>query len=201
MQLFCIFIQILCNNYHQKSVKKEVRNPILLFLHNTTHCVGYLQTAMINKLINALLTGWTIIIIIFFKSSASFQNRTAHVPAPIRMRVRVQDNVFLIPVPHRSDAGFVCISVWCVLSVCNCRCCFCVCAVRQTPVRWRGCVSKPLSATIRCVVYCHVCPCRKRALCSYPQIHCWLCCTPMKRSEVVWKLLWTVFWCLWVIVF
>uniref|UniRef100_A0A8C1S972 Tonsoku-like protein n=1 Tax=Cyprinus carpio TaxID=7962 RepID=A0A8C1S972_CYPCA len=31
---------------------------------------------------------------------ASFQNRTAHVPAPIRMRVRVQDNVFLIPVPH-----------------------------------------------------------------------------------------------------
>ncbi|KAK9959665.1 hypothetical protein ABG768_009773 [Culter alburnus] len=33
-------------------------------------------------------------------SPASFQNRTAHVPAPIRMRVRVQDNVFLIPVPH-----------------------------------------------------------------------------------------------------
>ncbi|XP_073683373.1 tonsoku-like protein [Garra rufa] len=31
---------------------------------------------------------------------SSFQNRTAHVPAPIRMRVRVQDNVFLIPVPH-----------------------------------------------------------------------------------------------------
>ncbi|XP_026085940.1 tonsoku-like protein isoform X1 [Carassius auratus] len=31
---------------------------------------------------------------------APFQNRTAHVPAPIRMRVRVQDNVFLIPVPH-----------------------------------------------------------------------------------------------------
>uniref|UniRef100_A0A672S802 Tonsoku-like protein n=1 Tax=Sinocyclocheilus grahami TaxID=75366 RepID=A0A672S802_SINGR len=31
---------------------------------------------------------------------ASFQNRAAHVPAPIRMRVRVQDNVFLIPVPH-----------------------------------------------------------------------------------------------------
>ncbi|KAK2879094.1 hypothetical protein Q8A67_019885 [Cirrhinus molitorella] len=31
---------------------------------------------------------------------ASFQNRTPHVPAPIRMRVRVQDNVFLIPVPH-----------------------------------------------------------------------------------------------------
>ncbi|XP_051578042.1 tonsoku-like protein isoform X1 [Myxocyprinus asiaticus] len=29
-----------------------------------------------------------------------FQNRTAHVPVPIRMRVRVQDNVFLIPVPH-----------------------------------------------------------------------------------------------------
>lgn len=31
---------------------------------------------------------------------ASFQNRAAHVPAPIRMRVKVQDNVFLIPVPH-----------------------------------------------------------------------------------------------------
>ncbi|XP_051503112.1 tonsoku-like protein [Myxocyprinus asiaticus] len=28
------------------------------------------------------------------------QNRTAHVLAPIRMRVRVKDNVFLIPVPH-----------------------------------------------------------------------------------------------------
>uniref|UniRef100_A0A673MI92 Tonsoku-like protein n=1 Tax=Sinocyclocheilus rhinocerous TaxID=307959 RepID=A0A673MI92_9TELE len=36
--------------------------------------------------------------------SMVMQNRTAHVPAPIRMRVRVQDNVFLIPVPHRSDA-------------------------------------------------------------------------------------------------
>ncbi|XP_065109970.1 tonsoku-like protein [Paramisgurnus dabryanus] len=28
------------------------------------------------------------------------QSRTSHVPTPIRMRVRVQDNVFLIPVPH-----------------------------------------------------------------------------------------------------
>ncbi len=59
------------------------------------------------------------------------------------------------------------------------------CAVRQTAVRWRGCVIRPLSVTIRRVDYCHVCPYRKRALCSYPPIHCWLCCTPMKRSEVM----------------
>ncbi|XP_051724772.1 tonsoku-like protein isoform X4 [Ctenopharyngodon idella] len=41
---------------------------------------------------------------------ASFQNRAAHVPAPIRMRVRVQDNVFLIPVPH--SAADSCTVAW-----------------------------------------------------------------------------------------
>uniref|UniRef100_A0A671PDA0 Tonsoku-like protein n=1 Tax=Sinocyclocheilus anshuiensis TaxID=1608454 RepID=A0A671PDA0_9TELE len=46
------------------------------------------------------ITDLFLMIIVFLKPPASFQNRTAHVPAPIRMRVRVQDNVFLIPVPH-----------------------------------------------------------------------------------------------------
>ncbi len=72
------------------------------------------------------------------KPPASFQNRTSHVPAPIRMRVRVQDNVFLIFVPHRSDAAFVCQIVFSDLRVCVIVDVMC-CPVRQTAVRWRGC--------------------------------------------------------------
>uniref|UniRef100_A0A8C1SAA2 Tonsoku-like protein n=1 Tax=Cyprinus carpio TaxID=7962 RepID=A0A8C1SAA2_CYPCA len=56
-------------------------------------------TDLFCNMVFKLLTD-NVLLIIYIFPPASFQNRTAHVPAPIRMRVRVQDNVFLIPVPH-----------------------------------------------------------------------------------------------------
>ncbi|XP_030644250.1 tonsoku-like protein [Chanos chanos] len=45
-------------------------------------------------------------------STQTTQNVTASMPAPIRMRVRVQDNIFLIPVPH-SEADTCTVSWLC----------------------------------------------------------------------------------------
>lgn len=130
-------------------------------------------------------------------------------PLPIRMRVRVQEDVFLIPVPQRLVSQIS----WCFISKCRRKkmkvrtkrtdmsvgkhetnlqkvmnkcfdwyfgCCCCA-AVRQTPAQFPGCAIRLLSVTTRSAASCLASRCRKKALCSPHRICSWLSYTPMKR--------------------